>query len=396
MKLRTLLFWPHLVAGVLGGALILLMSATGVLLTYERQLVAWSNSDLRSNPPLPGAPRLPLEQLVAAFQQAQPDVTPASVAVGADPADAVIVSAEQQAFYVDAYSGRVLGEGREGIRQFMGDVRAWHRWLAAEGEARTTARWFTGWSNVLFLFVVCSGLYLWFPRRWSWQHLRPAVWFTRGARGKARDFNWHNTIGIWCLVPLFVVVVSAVPMSFPWANNFVYRAAGEEPPAGRRGGGPGEGAREGGRGRGEQRARVSTQGLDGLLQRAAQQERGWQTLTLRLPESARGPVSIAIDRGDGGQPQLRSTLILDRSASVVRYETFASQGPGRRIRTLMRFAHTGEVLGVVGQTVAGLASAGAVVLVWTGIALALRRGRAWLSRRRARRDAEPMAENPAA
>jgi uncharacterized iron-regulated membrane protein len=398
MKLRTLLFWPHLVAGVLAGVLILLMSATGVLLTYERQLVEWSNSDLRSQAPATTTPRLPVDQLVASFQQAYPDMAPTSVAVGAERRDAVIVSAGQRSFYLDAYSGRVLGEGRQGMRQFMSDVRSWHRWLAAEGDARVTARLFTGWSNVLFLFIICSGLYLWFPRTWSWPRLRPVVWFTRGARGKARDFNWHNTVGVWCLVPLFIVVASALPMSFPWANDFVYRAMGEEPPAGRRGGGPGEGAREGGRGRAgsELPASVSTQGLDGLLQRAAQQEPDWQTLTLRLPESARDPVNISIDRGDGGQPQLRSTLTLDRSAAVVRYETFASQGPGRRLRTLMRFAHTGEVLGVAGQTVAGLASAGAVVLVWTGIALALRRGRAWLSRRRARRDAESMVENPAA
>jgi hypothetical protein len=54
------------------------------------------------------------------------------------------------------------------------------------------------------------------------------------------------------------------------------------------------------------------------------------------------------------------------------------------------------VLGWLGQTIAGLASAGAVVLVWTGIALALRRGRSWLVRRRSRRDTADIAENPAA
>ena len=393
MKLRTLLFWPHLVAGALAGALILLMSATGVLLTYERQLVEWSNSGMRSSVP-DGGTRLPVAQVVASFQLAQPDLAPSSVAVGADPGDPVIVSAGQRSFYLDAYTGRLLGESRQGMRQFMSDVRAWHRWLAAEGDARTTARAFTGWSNVLFLFIVCSGLYLWFPRRWTWQRVRPVVWFTRGARGKARDFNWHNTLGVWCLVPLFIIVLSAVPMSFPWANDWVYRAAGEAPPPARRGG-PGEGGgRAGGRG-GDQAARVSLDGLDGLLQRATQQEHDWQTVSVRLPESSRGPVSFAIDRGDGGQPQLRSTLTLDRAGSVVRYETFADQGPGRRLRSLMRFAHTGEVLGLAGQTVAGLASAGAVVLVWTGIALALRRGRAWLARRRARASV-PMAEDPAA
>jgi hypothetical protein len=34
--------------------------------------------------------------------------------------------------------------------------------------------------------------------------------------------------------------------------------------------------------------------------------------------------------------------------------------------------HTGEVYGLTGQTVAGVVTGGAVVLVWTGIALAFR------------------------
>ncbi len=39
----------------------------------------------------------------------------------------------------------------------------------------------------------------------------------------------------------------------------------------------------------------------------------------------------------------------------------------------MRFAHTGEEYGVVGQTIAGLASLAACFLVYTGFALAWRR-----------------------
>jgi uncharacterized iron-regulated membrane protein len=389
MKLRSLLFWPHLVAGVIAGAVILIMSVTGVLLTYERQLVEWSNSDYRSTPPAPGAPRMPVEDVLAAFAGSGRGEV-GGLVVGADATDPVVITSGPRTFYVDAYSGRVLGEGRQGTRQFMSDVRAWHRWLAYEGESRLTARAITGWSNVAFLFIVVSGLYLWFPRRWSWQHLRPVVLFTRGARGKARDFNWHNVIGAWCLVPLFIVVISAVPISFPWGNDLVYRAMGENPPPARRGGGPAEqGRAEGrsarGRAGGPRREAPQPQagaaGLNGLLTRASQQEAAWQSINVRIPDSPTAPVAFAIDRGDGGQPQLRSTLTLDRTGAVVNYETFSSQTPGRQLRSVMRFAHTGEVLGLPGQTIAGLATAGSVVLVWTGIALALRRGRAWLGRR---------------
>jgi uncharacterized iron-regulated membrane protein len=104
---------------------------------------------------------------------------------------------------------------------------------------------------------------------------------------------------------------------------------------------------------------------------------------MRLPTSADAPVTFTIDRGDGGQPHLRAQLTLDRkSGEVVRWEPFSSYTTGRKLRSFLRFAHTGEAAGIVGQTVAGLASAGGAVLVWTGLALALRRWRAWRARRR--------------
>jgi uncharacterized iron-regulated membrane protein len=49
----------------------------------------------------------------------------------------------------------------------------------------------------------------------------------------------------------------------------------------------------------------------------------------------------------------------------------------------VRFLHTGEALGIVGQTVAGLVSFTSVIMVWTGIALAWRRLVSPLLRRRA-------------
>ncbi|HEU4694195.1 MAG TPA: PepSY domain-containing protein, partial [Vicinamibacterales bacterium] len=73
MTLRTLIFWPHLIAGVIAGAIILLMSVTGVILTYERQLIAWSDSGFRSNP-APGASRLSPEALLTKIRQDHPQM----------------------------------------------------------------------------------------------------------------------------------------------------------------------------------------------------------------------------------------------------------------------------------------------------------------------------------
>jgi uncharacterized iron-regulated membrane protein len=395
MKLRTLIFWPHLIAGATAGLVILIMSVTGVLLTYERQLIAWSDSGYRSVPPS-STSRLPVEELLRAVQREHPELIPTAITIGAGPDAPVALALPQRTVYVDAYSARVLGEGSQGVRRAMSRLRAWHRWLAIEGEGRPVARAITGWSNLLFLFIVVSGFYLWFPRRWSWQRVRPVVWFTR-ASGKARDFNWHNTIGVWSAIPLAIVVASALPISFPWANTLVYRIAGEEPPAARarqaEGGNREGGNREGG-GRGDSRqdAAIPVEGLNAAWAVAEAHVPGWRSINVRLPQSGRAPLVFAIDRGDGGQPQLRSTLTVDRASSqIVSDETFATQGPGRRLRSLSRFAHTGEVLGIPGQTIAGVATAGAVFLVWTGLALAWRRWRAW-TKRRVLETAEPAVD----
>ena len=385
MTLRSLVFWPHLIAAVLAGVVILTMSVTGVLLTYERQLIAWSDSHLRSVPPRADAPRLPVETLLETFRRELPGVTPTAITIGSAADATAVLTVPQRTLHLDVYTGRLLGEGAQGVRRVMSELRAWHRWLAVDGEGRPVARAITGWSNVLFAFIVVSGAYLWLPRKWTWQHVRGVIFFSGRLRGKARDFNWHNVIGVWSVVPLFIVVVSAVPISFGWGNALVYRLVGEAPPAPA---GRAPAAREAApaEGRGEAAAEprpVTLAGLNELWARAEQQVPGWRTINLRLPASDRAPVVFAIDRGDGGQPHLRATLTLARqSGEVVTYESFSNLTLGRRIRNVMRFAHTGEVLGLPGQTVAGLVTLGSVVLVWTGIALALRRLRNWLRRRR--------------
>ena len=59
-----------------------------------------------------------------------------------------------------------------------------------------------------------------------------------------------------------------------------------------------------------------------------------------------------------------------------------SNNAGRRLRSWIRFSHTGEAGGIPGETIAALASLGACFLAWTGISLAIRRLWAAVARRR--------------
>ena len=360
MTVRSFLFWCHLAAGVSAGLVILLMSSTGVLLMYERQILAWADRDHTSIVPAPAATRVPLETALTRLRASDPKLQPSAVIVRRDPIAPLTISAGPRTMFVDAYTGAVLGEAsRGGVRAAMSTLREWHRWLALSGQQRAVGRAVTGWSTVIFLGIICSGFYLWLPRRWNWQSVRSVLLFRRGVRGKARNFNWHNVAGIWSAAPLLLIVLSALPISFPWANAAVYRMFGEPPPPAPT--------------RPLPAGRLSDpHGLDRAFMRATQQVAGWRSISVRLPAGETGYV-FTIDRGDGGQPQLRDTLTVGVSGDVVRFEPFSAQTPGRRLRSISRFTHTGEVLGIAGQTVAGIASAGAVLLVWTGLSLAWRR-----------------------
>jgi uncharacterized iron-regulated membrane protein len=389
-RLRKTIFWCHLLVGTTAGIIILLMAVTGVLLTYERQITNWADTrGYNVVAPSSDAQRLTPETLLAKVREARPDAEPATITAQSDATlPAAIGLSNGRTVFVNPFTGDVFGEGSKRTHDFFRSLTDWHRWLGASGESRATARAITGACNLGFLFIVVSGFYLWWPRKWQWSQIRGVVWFKRKLPGKARDFNWHNVIGSWCVLPLFIVVLSGVVMSYAWANNLVYRIYGETPPAPRA---PSPPAVGGERRAGEQRAerapteaapQVSLAGLNGLWARAEQQVTDWQSISLRLPASTEAPVVFTIDQGNGGQPQKRAQLTLDRqSGEVVRWEPFSSNTAGRKMRSWLRFAHTGEAAGLLGQTIAGIASAGAVMLVYTGLALAWRRFRGWQARR---------------
>ena len=375
-KLRKIIFWIHLPVGVIAGVVILIMCVTGVLLAYEKQIISWADTrNYRSAPPSENTPRLPVEALIAKAREGRQG-NPTAVTLKSDPsAPAEIAFGRETTIFVNAYTGSIYGEGAPGVRSFFRGVTDWHRWLGAKGDNRNVARAITGASNLGFLFLVMSGFYLWWPRSWNLKSLRNVTWFRRGLPGKARDFNWHNVIGFWSAVPLFIVVLSAVVISYTWAGNLVYRVVGETPPAPR--------ASQPAQSANSEKSQVDlSTNLNGAMVRAEQQVGDWRSITMQLPTAAAAPLTFNIDSGTGGQPQKRAQLVLDRTTGeVVRWEPFSSYTRGRQLRSILRFAHTGEVAGIFGQTIAGLVSIGGAFLVVTGLALAIRRLFAWRSKR---------------
>ncbi|MQA91472.1 MAG: PepSY domain-containing protein [Gemmatimonas sp.] len=377
---RQVVFWAHLLTAVCVGLVIAIMAVTGVLLTYQRQIERWADTrDLDGAPPSATAQRMDLEGLLQRVATGL-DQEPTSMTWYAEPTAPVAVAfGRARMVFVNAYTGQFLGEHSVAEREFFERVIDWHRWLGRPGDGRIAGRAITGASNLALLFMVFSGFFLWWPRKWNRAALTKVVFFRRGLSPKARDFNWHHVIGLWSAVPLAIIATSGVMISYSWGTDLVYRLAEAAAPSiGSEGRAPvrvlDARTREGS----TSDTRMS---LTALGEVAARQLGGWQSITLHVPREGANEVAFTIDSGDGGQPQKQGRLSLDGgTGEIVRWDPFAAGTPGDRLRDLLRFTHTGEVLGPLGQTIAGLASLGATFLVWTGLSLALRRFAAWRGR----------------
>jgi uncharacterized iron-regulated membrane protein len=423
-RLRNIVFWLHLVAGIVAGVIVFVMSVTGAFLVYERQIVAAGDSAFRVQLPSSGAARLEVEALLASVQEATKSTTngvPVGLTLRADPtAPAAVSFGRNTTLFVDPYTGTVLGEATQSWRSFFRWATDWHRWLGREGEGRDVGKAITGACNLAFLFLVVSGLYLWFPRKWTKPAIEAVTVFNGRLSGKARDWNWHNVLGFWSALPLVFIVATGVVMSYPWANALLYKATGTEPPAQR--GRPGEdrsetrsgnnerrtpdGEGHGGdrsarsakpasaeaksgdpdtkpaverRGSGPRRGfvpptEIRTAGLNAVWTAAEQKVAGWNYVSLRFPQKPGDPLTFLIDQGNGARPDLRATLTLDAdSAKEVDWKPYPSMNAGQKARNWVRWIHTGEAGGWIGQIVGLLACLAAAVLVWTGFALTWRR-----------------------
>ncbi len=411
MNLRKFIFWLHLAAGLVAGTVILVMSVTGVALAYEKEIIAWAERDAQRVTVPADATRLPLEELIARARAAQPEAQPTNVIVKSDPEAAVALSLGRAgAIYVDPYTGEVRSPEPTAWRPFMSTMVSWHRYLALSGDNRALGKAITGACNAAFLVLGVTGLYLWWPRTWSRRALATIATLKFDLRGRARDFNWHNAVGLWSAIPIIIMTATALPISYQWAGNLLNKlngpaAAPSATPAAVTVPAPPAGAR-----------RLEYQHL---LSSVQQQVPDWKQITLTLGGPAAGggrggpgpsPAPAARDgeriastpegprsssaapasgpRGPGGlQPvtfSVRETNRWPRTATTtlalnpftgetLRREGYEDLPLGRQVRAWTRFLHTGEALGPIGQGIAGLGSLGGVILVWTGFTLSWRR-----------------------
>lgn len=366
---RQTVFWLHLISGVIAGAVIFIMSVTGALLAFEKDIIAFAETDMRyAAPPSDNAEKLSVAEVLDKVRQSKPDAKFSNIALTNEPNAAWQIGLGREGqLFVNPYTGEITGEGARNVRGFFRTATDLHRWIALSGDGRPIGKAITGACNLAFLFLAVSGIYIWFPRRWSWKHLRAATVFRWKVKGKARDFNWHTTVGFWSSLVLIVLTLTATVISYNWASNLLYTLTGNEVPPQQQQSAPNNQP---------ETPFILLENLDQIWTRA-ENHTAWKSISLRLPITKDAAV-FTFDEGIYWNVFGRSTLTVDaRNAEISKWEPYGGQNSARQLRSWFRFTHTGESFGFVGQFIGFLACVGGAFLVWTGFSLSWRRFRNW-------------------
>ncbi|MBB93795.1 MAG: hypothetical protein CML68_04210 [Rhodobacteraceae bacterium] len=365
--MRRIFFWTHFAIGLVAALFIFVMSVTGVLLAFEKQITAGARNASITAPE--GAAPLGYDQIFAAAE-AQGAGPGHQLVLPSDPGAAVRLSkGRRDVTWLNPYDGSELAE--PGISAVFHRIEVIHRWFALGGNRTDTGAALMAAANVVFAALLVSGVVLWWPKRWSWPQVRQRISFRKGLpTAQARNFNWHHVFSFWAFVPLIAIILSGVMISYPAISRPIYEALGSGAPQSGQGdpsAGPANGA---------------PLPLATLATQVAADAGRWNTLTLHWPGEGAKRVQFTIDRGNGIAPATQDTLRVARDGSSV---DVLPPVP-TNARFFVRFLHTGEVYGVIGQAVAGLASLAAAFLVYTGVMLGIGRLRRMM--RLTRRPAE--------
>ncbi|WP_177181039.1 PepSY-associated TM helix domain-containing protein [Parapedobacter koreensis] len=78
------------------------------------------------------------------------------------------------------------------------------------------------YSVLIFVFMLISGLILWWPKKWTKKALLQSVKIKWRATFKRVNYDTHNVLGFYTLVPALVLAITGLVFSFPWVDHSLY------------------------------------------------------------------------------------------------------------------------------------------------------------------------------
>lgn len=220
----------HLWLSVPFGILITLICFSGAALVFEKEVMELCHRELYFVKKVEAAP-LPMEQLMTKVAATLPDsVSVTGVNISSDPERAyqVTLSKPRRAsMYVDQYTGEITGKYERA--PFFNFMFRMHRWLLDSMKQDGGIFWgkmIVGTSTLMFVFVLISGVVVWWPR--TRKALKNSLKIVANKGWRRFWYDLHVAGGMYALVFLLAMALTGLTWSFQWYRIGFYKTFGVE------------------------------------------------------------------------------------------------------------------------------------------------------------------------
>ena len=212
----------HLWLGLSSGLIVFIVALTGSILVFEDEIDAFVNPEFYQVSNI-GTKKLPVDVYVHVIEKKYKINQLDRIQTYEDAQRTVIVSGpdadkNDQIFSVDPYTGNILARVSEKSR-FFSVVLDLHRHLIL-GEV---GKFITGCSCIIFVFMLISGIILWWPKKIK--NLKQRLTVKWSASFKRVNWDFHSIFGFYTFSILLIISLTGLTWSFKWFESGIYLLA---------------------------------------------------------------------------------------------------------------------------------------------------------------------------
>ena len=357
--MRRLLFNLHLYAALIAGAFIFVLGLTGSIMAFEPEIehvLHWRLTYVK-----PQGRVLSLGEIRAAIEKAFPGEPIGAYGLSTARNISYQVELDRGVVSIDQYTGKVLGVRQRSdlVNTTLNSIHQIHLRMGIRSRSDPGKR-IMSWAGVVMLFLLLSGVYLWWPYQrvtiqWSGWSLR--TWL-----------DIHNAVGIFSFVLLLVLAATGVVIGFeeqttPLFYKLTRSQPSDEPDV-----------------QVTSWAGVKAITPDQALEIAREALPGAAPFEINVPQ-AKDPYYVNLRYPEDRTPGGRSRVTIDPYTAKVLFAEGSRTAPaGRRMVNANRAIHTGDIFGIPSKTILSLASLMAVMQLVSGLTM-------WWKRRAQRKRA---------
>jgi uncharacterized iron-regulated membrane protein len=357
--MRRLFFNLHLYTALIAGAFILVLGLTGSMMAFEPEIdhvLHWRLTYVK-----PQGRVLSVGEIRAAIEKAFPGEPIGAYGLSTAPNISYQVALNRGVVSIDPYTGKVLGVRQRSdlVNAMLNDIHQIHLRLGIRS-ASDPGKKIMSWAGVAVLFLLLSGVYLWWPYQ--------RVTIQWGGWSMRTWLDIHNAVGIFSFVFLLVLAATGVVIGFEEQTTpLLYKLTRSQPsnkPEFQVAPWPG----------------VKMITPDQALEIARAALPGAAPFEINVP-LAKEPYYVRLRYPEDRTPGGRSGVSIDPyTAKVLFVEGSRTAPAGRRMVNANRAIHTGDIFGIPSKTILSLASLMAVMQLVSGLAM-------WWKRRAQRKRA---------